>query len=293
MARICALLLAAAVAAAPTTAPTTRRVYVSALDSNGAPVDDLTAEQVQLKEGGKERAIERLGPALGKLQIAILVDDNGTGIFRVAVARFIEALMGRAEFSISFVSGQALKLVDYTTDHGELAAAVNKLGARPGTPDGGQLLEAITEASKDLRRREAARPVIVALTVGGQEHTPMPPHHALDLLRQSGAALHVVSIVGSQLRATATTSKPSELLDENLSLSQMLGDGPKRSGGHRQEVPAIAGVATGLNELAVTLKHQYLIEYTLPDGVKPSDRLSVSTKRKGITLRAPTHIPDK
>ena len=31
----------------------------------------------------------------------------------------------------------------------------------------------------------------------------------------------------------------------------------------------------------------------LPDGVKPSDKLSVAVKRKGVTVRAPTRIPDK
>ena len=41
------------------------------------------------------------------------------------------------------------------------------------------------------------------------------------------------------------------------------------------------------------LMHQYLVTYTLPDGVKPSEKLSVSVKRKGVTLRAPTRIPDK
>jgi len=41
------------------------------------------------------------------------------------------------------------------------------------------------------------------------------------------------------------------------------------------------------------LKRQYVIEYTLPDGVKPSERLSVTVKRKGVTLRAPTRVPDK
>src|SRR5437763_8511020 len=92
-----------------------RRVYVSALDNNGIPVDGLTAADFTVKEGGKPREIVRAEPALARMQIAILVDDNGTGLFRVAVARFIEALIGRAEFSISTVTGQMLKLVDYTT----------------------------------------------------------------------------------------------------------------------------------------------------------------------------------
>jgi len=270
----------------------TRRVYVSALDNNGTSVDDLTAADFTVKEGGKAREIRRAEPALAKMQIAILVDDNGTGLFRVSIARFIEALLGRAEFSISTVTGQMLKLVDYTTDSRELSDAVLKLGARPATNDGGQLLDGITQTSLDMARRKAGRPIIVALTVGGEDVTPIAPHEALDQLRRSGAALHVVSVLNSAMRAIAPATKPSDLLNENLGLHEMLGDGPKRSGGHLEEISAIAGVTTGLQKLAEQLKRQYVIEYSL-DGAKPSDRLSVAVKRKGVTLRAPTHIPDK
>lgn len=273
--------------------PLTRRVYVTALERNGAPVADLTAAEVEVKEGGKTREIVALRPASGPLQIAILVDDNGTGLFRVAVARFIESLLGRAEFSIITVTGQPRKLTEFTPNSDLLREAVAQLTARPGTPDGGQLLSGIHEAAIDFERRKVARPVILALTVGGDEHAPLPPDHVLDQLRKSGAPLHVVAVAGSQLRQTAPVGGAADLLNDNMSLNQVLGDGPKRSGGHREEVPAVAGAVTGLQQLAESLKHQYAIEYTLPDGVKPDDRFSVSTKRRNVTLRAPTHIPDK
>src|SRR5436190_15213981 len=99
-----ALLLSLAVFAATHDA-TTRRVYVSVLDSSGSPVVDLRAADFIVKEGGKAREISRAEEATSRMQIAILVDDNGTGLFRVAVARFIESLFGRAEFSISVVTG--------------------------------------------------------------------------------------------------------------------------------------------------------------------------------------------
>lgn len=291
MAILRVLLLLCAVAV-PAGQESTRKVYVSALDGDGNTIDDLTAADFAIKEGGKARTILRAETALAKMQIAIIVDDNGTGLFRVSVARFIEALLGRAEFSISTVTGQTLKLVDFTTSNVELSAAVLKLGARPATNDGNQLLDGITQTSLEMARRGAARPIIVALTVGGDEVTPISPHDALDQLRQSGAALHVVSVLNSAMRQMATTTKPSDLLNENLSLNEVLGDGPKRSGGHREEIAAMAGVATGLQKLAAQLKRQYVIEYSL-DGAKPSNRLNVTVKRKGVTLRAPTHIPDK
>jgi VWFA-related protein len=270
----------------------TRRIYVTAVDRDGNPITDLLASDLTVKEGNANRTILRADPAVSKMSIAILVDDNGTGLFRVAVARFIESLLGRAEFSISTVTGQTLKLVDYTSEAEALSAAVRKLGPRPATNDGNQLLDGITGTSLDMAKREAGRPIILALTVGGDDVTPIQPRAALDQLRRSGAQLYVVSVMSSAMRAMANPTRPSDMLNENLALGAVLGDGPKRSGGTRQEIAAVAGVDTGLVRLAEQLKHQYLVEYVL-DGAKPSDRVSVSLKRKNVTLRAPTHVPDK
>jgi hypothetical protein len=296
MIRLVAALLAVVVLAGPLDARAqdrTRRVYFSALDRNGAVVSDLAAAEVTVKEGGKDREITAVRPASEPLQVAILVDDNGTGIFRVPVGRFIEALLGRAAFSIVTVAGQPRPLTPFTGNSDALREAIAQLIARPASPDGGQLLSGIHESALDFERRKVERPVILALTVGGEEHAPLPPHHVLDQLRKSGAALHVVSVIGSTLRSTAPASRPADLLNENLGLQEVLGDGPKRSGGRREEVPAIAGALTGLQQLAETLKRQYVVEYTLPAGVKPSDRFSMATKRRDVTLRAPTHIPDR
>jgi len=273
--------------------PQPRRVYVAALDGKGSPVTDLSPADFLVKEGGKARDVIKADPATGRMQIAILVDDNGTGMFRYGVAKFIETLQGRAEFAISTVTGQMLRLTDYTTSVPELTDAIGKINARPASNDGGQLLEGISETAVDMMKRRAGRPIILALTVGGEEHSTLPAHHVLDQLRLSGAALHVVAVVGSTLRSTVAPSSPAALLQENMNLGEVLGDGSKHSGGSYSEITAVPGMVANLQQLADSLKNQYAIEYALPDGVKPSDRLSVMTKRRGVTLRAPTHISDK
>jgi VWFA-related protein len=273
--------------------PQTRRVYVSALDDKGAPVIDLIAADFTVKENGKARDIVRAAPATAVMQIAILVDDNGTGLFRYGVVKFIDALLGKAEFSVSTVSPQTIKLVDYTAKTQQLSEAINLITARPSSNDGGQLLDGIAETAGELDKRKAPRPIIVALTVGGNEHSTLPAHHVLDKLRMSGASLNVIMVVNTALRSQQPTTSAGALLGENMNLNEVIGDGPKQSGGHRDEIIAAAGITTGLEQLAEVLKRQYVIEYTLPDGVKPSDRLSVTVKRKGVTLRAPTRIPDK
>ena len=273
--------------------PLTRTVYVSAFDSAGATVDDLAAADFVVKEGGKEREVTFAGPADKVMQIALIVDDNGTGIFRSGIARFIQRLQGRAEFAVVTVTGQPMKLVDYTMGGEALTNAVMSLSARPGTPDGGQLLQGILDAAKELGKREAPRPVIVALTVPGEEHTTVPARYVLGALKDSGAALHVVTVASSASRQMAAVTKPSALLEENMNLNEVLGDGPKQSGGRRDEIVASAGLVAALQALGEALLHQYMVQYSLPDGVKPSDRLNVSVKRRGVTVRAPSRIPSR
>ena len=46
-------------------------------------------------------------------------------------------------------------------------------------------------------------------------------------------------------------------------------------------------------ELYVPLFLLYVLTYTIPDGVKLNERISVSTSRKGVTIIAPTRLSDK
>ena len=133
--------------------------------------------------------------------------------------------------------------------------------------------DAIAEAAKELQKRKAPRAAIVVLTAGGEKALSTQAESTLTDLKNSGASLHVVHLAG-------------------IELGQVLGDGPKRSGGTVQQITG--GVVPGpvLAKIADALLKQYVLTYTLPDGVKPNDRLSLTTSRKGITLLAPSRIPD-
>jgi VWFA-related protein len=274
-------------------ADTPRVIYFTALDRQGEPVLDLAASDLAVKEGGRVRDIVRLEPATERLHISLIVDDNGTGLFRSTVAQFVQRLQNDAEFAITVVNGQAMRVVDFTADARKLTDGINFLGARPATPDGGQLLSAVYEAARDFRRREVARPVIVALTVGGEEHTPLPAHHVLEQLRDSRASLNVFEMTNSLLRSTVAISRASQLLEESLNLNEVLGDGSKQSGGRRDEIVAATGILRGVQRLAEELARQYKLTYVLPNGVKPNERLELTATRSGVVVRAPRRIPSK
>ena len=272
-------------------APTTRTVRFTAVDAKGVAITDLTAADLAAKEGGKAVTIDKVEAATGPLQVAVLVDDNGSGLFRAGLVSFLNKILNHAEISISSVVGQTMKVVDYTTKMDELRDAVLKLGARPGSNDGGQLLAGLFEATKELQKRNATRPAILVLTVGGPEQAEMQAEQTLDELRKSGAVMNVVSVAAGSIRDPGAKSLDSSM-DQNRAIQEVLGDGPKQSGGRHSEIAAMTGVVSQLELLGDELMHQYVVTYTLPDGVKPDKRFELTTKRKGALLHAPTKIQD-
>ena len=276
-----------------TPAARTSTVFVTALEENGAPVVDLVADDFTIKEDGKSREVLKAELARAPVQVAIIVDDNGTGIFRAGLVSFVRLMQGRGEMTLSTVVGQTQRLVEYTTDGDRLATAIVALTARPGTPDGGQLLEGIFQAAKDQEKRDAERPVIVVVTVGGEEHSTLPAHHVLDQLARSGSTLYVITVANNTLRVMRPIDKPSALLEENLNLSEVLGEGPKQSGGWREVIVAAPGITMGLQRIAAELKAQYAVAYSRPAKGKATERLAVSISRRGVLLRAPSKVPGR
>lgn len=252
-----------------------RTVYFSAVDANGAAVSDLTAADLTVKEGGKDRAIDAVAAATGPLQVAMIVDDAGSGAFQAGVAKFLELTQRKAEVAITALEPQPMKVMDFTGSFDEFRTAIGRVGPRGKvTTVGEQIMSAVEAAAKDLQKRKAARPAIIVMTVGGEQQQSNDAEPALKALKESGASLNLVYLTG-------------------LELGKVLGDGPRQSGGMTLEVSN--GVPPGpvLEKIAQTLMHQYVLTYTLPDGVKPSEKLALSTSRKGVKLLAPSKIADK
>jgi hypothetical protein len=252
-----------------------RTVYFSAVDAKGAPVTDLTAADLAVKEGGKDRPIAAVQPATAPMQVSIIVDDGGTGGFQAAVAQFLQATFGRGHFAIRVLNPQAIKVVDFTADFAALKAALGRMGRRGRIPnDGEQIVAGVTDAAKELQQLKARRPSIVVLTVTGEKPLSDQSDEALNALKSSGASLSVVYLTG-------------------VELGKVLGDGPKQSGGIIERVNGNIALGPVLAKIADNLTHQYVLTYNIPDGVKLNEKLSLSTSRKGVTLLAPSRLPDK
>ncbi len=280
----------------------TRTIYVSVTDKTGASVTDMQAADFEVKDGGKVSAIVSVEAAQIPLRIAVLCADQGTGAFQLGIGKFMQKLLGHAEFALYSVVIQPEKVVDFSHEGRELSAGLGRLGPRGRQTGTAQLLEAIQEATKDVQH-EDRRPAIVVLRLGGEGPTTLSGDDVRDSLRKSGAVLYAVSAAGAQgsappqARGTDPVSvqqgqlRDQELTEGQFALNQVLGDGAKDSGGRHDQVIATTH-AKAVEQVAEELLHQYEIKYALPDGLKPSEKISVTTKRKGVTLHAPSRVPN-
>jgi VWFA-related protein len=278
--------------------PNTSTVHVSVTDKTGSGVADLQAAEFEVKVGGKKQDVVTVRQAVVPLRIAIIVSDAGTGGFQQGLANFMQKLLGRAEFALISVIVQSETVVDYTGEAGVLSAGLRRLGPR-GRQRGAQLMEAIQESLKGLRR-EGARPVILVVRVGAEAPSTVPGDDVREQLRKSGAILYVVSTVGaqraapSQARAGISSEQAQLRADEDadgaLNLAQVLGDGATESGGRHEQVISTS-LVPALEQVAAELLNQYEITYVRPQGGKPNDKISVTSKRKGVTVRAPVRLP--
>jgi hypothetical protein len=264
-----------------------RTVYVTIVDGNGTAVTDLTAADLVVKEGGKEREIVKAGRASAKMRLTIAVEERlmaDTSV-RQAMFAFMKRVIDTAEVRLVTIGLRNQIAADYTTALDALVTAINRLTLNP-RPES-QVAEGVLEMASEFAATEPDRPVLVVLAFSGGQ-AGVDPRNVLDRIRQSGMTMSAVTLIAGGVDAGGVG-----VMGDQSGREQILGDGPKQSGGRRIEVPSTGAFPKALQQIADDLLAQYAITYALPDGVKPDRRFSISSRRRGVTLRAPSAIPDR
>lgn len=258
-----------------------RTIYASVLDDAGAPVRGLSASDFVVREGGLAREVLRISPATDPLQIAVLVDtsqaiENDILHLRPALTAFVKEMAGKNELALIGFGERPTLIVDYTRDSARLEKAAGSLFARPES--GAYLVEAIIDASRGLARRKAARPVIVSILAAGPEFSERHHQAVLDELRESHATYYSLTI---NRRNVPTDSSAQEL-------EMVLSEGPKLTGGRREDLLTAMALNDQLRTLANELNNQYLIVYARPRTLIPAEtvEVSASSKRPNLRVRA-------
>jgi len=283
------------------TGRTTRTLFASVLAKDGAPVTDLTAADFEVKEGGKTQEITSAKLATMPLRVHVIVSDSGTGAFQLGMLRLAQALINRSEFAFTSVLVQPVRVMPFTSNGDLIGEGLQKLGRRGDGRGASQLMEAMSDALKDIAA-PGRHPVLVVLRMGGESTSTISHQPVREALRTTGTTLYVIARAGASKAPIGSASVPTssaeaaqqqgaeaDRSDALLNLNLVLGDGSRESGGFQLET-SLTSAVPALDTLTAELKNQYEITYVLPAGIKPSDRVQVSTKRKNVTLRAPQKI---
>jgi hypothetical protein len=135
------------------------------------------------------------------------------------------------------------------------------------------LLNGIIEISQGLKKREAMRPVIVAITGEGEELSNRHPDQVLEPLRETGAALHVVSIGRPLIGVSDDVRYRNIVVDE----------GTRTTGGTNTQLLVPSALPARLQQLAEVLTHSYRVFYARPDSLIPPQRVTVASRRPDLT----------
>lgn len=270
---------AGAPATPQTPAARTREVYVSVQGRNDKPVTGLAPGDFVVREDGAPREVLKAERATAPVQIMLLVDDSAAADPAVSELRsglnaFVAKMQGKGEIGLVTIGERPTSVTELTTNLETIKKGLSRIFARPGS--GAYFLDAVSDVARGLQRREATRPIIVAVITEGIEFSNSDSTGVLDRLYPSRATLHVLSI------GRPNDSMADEIRHRNI----VVADGTSRTGGRRDQVLTPSALPEKLINLADEIINQYVVTYGVPDALIPPERLEVTVKQPGVTVRA-------
>ena len=277
-----ALGLAFASAAAPflvsAQGPRERTMFVSAVDQKGEPVEGLGPNDFVIREDGAAREVLRVSRAIEPIDIAILVDDSGAseGVMprvREGLTAFINRMSKGNQIAIIAMADRPTILSDYSSNTTRLLDAVGLLWSRNRA--GSTFMDSLYEVARGLERRETPRAVIVPVMTDGGDFVNRHYEQVMPEVKKAGAAIHAVT-VGNFMSSDT---------DELRNRGRVLAEGTKDTGGQRVNLLTPMAVQSSLERLARELSSQYKVVYGRPESLIPPEKIEVSARRPGLTMR--------
>jgi hypothetical protein len=261
-----------------------RSMFVSVVDQNGTPVPDLGPSDFVVKEDNMTREVLRVVPATDPMQIAVLVDTSQAARdhishLRQALPAFVTELTkandaGRKnEIAIIGIGERPTILSEYSTDPRQVQKGIDRIW--PLQNSAMYLLDALLETAKGLKIREAQRPVIVAIATEGQDYSNLQHDQVVDPLKSGGIAFYALMI-----------GQPDPgLSPESRERALVLDQGPRATGGYREQLLTSMALGGKLKQLATQLTHQYRVTYGRPESLIPPEKITVAASRAGLVAR--------
>jgi Ca-activated chloride channel family protein len=252
-------------------------VPVSVTDASGEPVRNLTADDFQVEEEGKEQQVVALGePGKTPVELTLLFDVSGSVYERFqfqqqAASRFLQEVLKPKDAASIFTIGLRPKLVHPRVVGVDKAVAA-ALAVNP-TKEATAFFDTVVEAAQYLGKTAEAgsRRVIVVISDG--EDTVSEKYEvgdALKELQRADCLFHSINPSGPSIRLNKISIKGH---DGMVSLASTTGGAAFLPDGD-------AALDKVFRQIAAELQAQYLLGYYAPD-----ERADGAFRR--ITVRVP------
>lgn len=276
---------------APALAQRQFEFYVSAVDAQGLPVTNLSADEIVVTENGATASVERMELVVKPVKVLVLVDNGiGTGSqllqFRSGLKGFFSALPLGVEASLITLAPQPRWVVRATNDRVQLANGVDRIAPDDGAS---KFIDALVEASgridDDNRGREQYYPVIVVLSTTGPESSSSRERdmeRMIQRFREQNVTVHIVMLgTGPQTTNIVTGAR-------QVGLGKFVADD---TGGRYEAIAAATRVMTLMPEIGETVarahirqNQQYRITAERPDGNSGAlGELAMAITRPGVS----------
>ena len=265
-----------------------KRIFVSALDTGGRPVADLTTADFQITEDGVKRTVTRVTSGNEPLRIVLMVDSSTPTApmmnnFRIALNGFVDMLPPEHEIGFITTGGQIRVRTQPSADRDQLKAEIARFASEGGA---NAFLETMIESdTRFLKPAPTQWPVLVIVTTDNGDTRREPDvarynRFMNDFLNRGGAA-HAVVIAGKQ---TGPVTDLAQNLVEN-------------TGGIYTAIVVDSGLPERLKDIAERLSDdhhamadRYEVEFT-GDGKLLQPTIVVKTSRDDIRLKMSPRRP--
>jgi VWFA-related protein len=271
-----------------------RSLLVTITDEKGRPAEGLGPEEVVVLENGLARDVVGLLPDRRPLTVAVLLDTSvnmGTALRQNVLPPLVAFLMGLpsgSRYALWTTGDRPIKLVDYTSDVLEASQALTRV-----SPQGGNtLLDALVEASADLKKKEGERSAVVAVTKIGIEFSSRDRYRVVEEASANAPLFMAVKIdEGSGAGASGNRAPGAEGLAAReegfasmVNYDYVLGELTRKTGGVFETVLTGLAVGHALERVAGALRGQYRLRYATVPEIKER-KLQVKVSRPGVRVR--------
>ena len=257
------------------------RIAAIVRDHKGRFVQDLSAGDFDVLDGGQLRPIADFRQDLVEVSVGLLFDVSGSmesalPDAREAATHLLSWLEPKDEVAVFTFDTRLDEIVPFTSGLKKLPDSMSTM-----TPFGAtSLLDAIVRMAERVGTREGRRRAVVVLTDGRDTSSRLTPSQVSGIASSIDVPVYVFATVPS-------VDNPSTEYSTNAdsSLAGPLGDLTAWTGGHVfvASTPAARGAAA--RQIVDELRHQYLIAFE-SSGTSGWHPLVVRARNKDLTVRA-------